>query len=71
MKEVGVWYEDATDFSHGKAVIKDADGLLYIVDSSFNKISEGFEGDSAAALGDIENRFVVYRGDKCYLLTVK
>ena len=71
MNEVDAWYEDATDFSHGKAIIKDTDGLLYVVDSSLNKISEGFEGDSAAALGDIENRFVVYRGDKCYLLTVK
>lgn len=71
MNEVGQWYTDATDFINGKALIQDTDGLYYVVDTSFNKLSEGFEAESAYAMDDVENHFGILRDGKYYLVIVR
>lgn len=71
MNEVGQWYTDATDFIDGKAVIQDTDGLYYVVDTSFNKLSEGFEAEAAYAMDDVENYFGILRDGKYYLVIVR
>lgn len=47
-REIGTWYDDATDFYNGFAIIKDSDGLLYFINEQFEKVSEGFEGMGAS-----------------------
>ncbi|MBQ8189249.1 MAG: WG repeat-containing protein [Lachnospiraceae bacterium] len=71
MNEVGTWYTDATDFIDGKAIIQDTDGLYYVVDTSFNKLSEGFEAEKAYAMDDVANRFGILKDEKYYMVIVR
>lgn len=71
MNEVGTWYTDATDFIDGKAIIQDTDGLYYVVDTSFNKLSEGFEAEQAYAMDDVTNRFGILKDEKYYMVIVR
>lgn len=71
MNEVGTWYTDATDFIDGKAMIQDTDGLYYVVDTSFNKLSEGIEAEAAYAMDDITNHFGILKDEKYYMVIVR
>lgn len=71
MNEVGTWYTDATDFIDGKAMIQDADGLYYVVDTSFQKLSEGLEAEAAYALDDVTNHFGILKDEKYYMVIVR
>lgn len=61
-------YDDATDFHNGYAMVK-TNGKLYVIDENFNVVSDGVEGDSAAALSN--NYFSIKRGENYYLASFK
>ncbi len=66
LQEVGTWYSDATDFSGGFALIQDTDGLYYVVDENFQKVSEGIEGESAHAIGGCYSGYFAIQRDGLY-----
>ena len=68
MQEAGTWYSDATDFSNGLAMIQDEDGLYYATDITFEKLTEGIEGDGAYSLNYMRGYFAIQRGDLYYLV---
>ncbi len=55
------FYEDATSFHDGYAMVK-IDGLLYVINENFEIVSEGFKGDAAGSC--MNNFFRVTRGDE-------
>ena len=59
------FYEDATSFDDGYAMVK-INEMLYIIDENFNIISEGIEGDSAAAL--FNKFFQVKKGNDTFIV---
>lgn len=50
-EECGQWYEDATDFCNGYALVK-TDGKVYLIDEKMQICSEGIEGDDILAQND-------------------
>lgn len=69
-REIGTWYDDATDFYNGFAIIKDSDGLLYFINEQFEKVSEGFEGMGACLYSEIGYFGIKKAEDVWYLVDI-
>ena len=66
---VGEWYDDATSFTNGVALITE-DGKMYAINEDFEKISDPIEGDGGFTnpRGDYA---VIYKNDKKYITEIK
>ena len=48
-----VKYNDCSDFSNGYALVIDTDGMAYLINRNFEKITDGFKADIVARQGGI------------------
>lgn len=70
LKETGTWYDDASAFVDGCAVVKDDTGL-YVVNENFERISDSVEGDGSSRYAVLSGNYVdIYRGEKQYLAEI-
>ena len=46
-------YVDCSDFAGGYALVVEGDGMAYVVDTEFNKVSEGYPADGVYVSGDM------------------
>ena len=59
------FYEDATAFNDGYAMVK-IEGKLYVIDETFSIVSEGIEGDSASTL--FNKFFGIKKGNNTFVV---
>ncbi len=78
LSEVGEWYDDASCFCNGYAVVT-RDGKGWIIDEDMNKVSEEFDSEGAYAVtdyitsSDLGSRsvFFVMQGGEYHMLTIE
>ena len=66
---VNDWYDDASSFSNGVALIKE-DGKIYAVNEDFEKISDPIEGDGAS-IWPGSDYAIFHKDDKKYIVEIK
>ena len=65
-KKIDQTFLDCSAFYNGYAIVLDTDGMAYLIDKEFNKVSEGYPADSVSTA---EAVFFAYLGDKITILT--
>ena len=78
LTETGEWYDDATDFCNGYAVVI-RDGKGWIIDEELNKVSDEFDAESAYSVTDYivdsnlngSSVFFIQQDGEYHMLTVE
>ncbi len=60
--------QDCCGYQDGYAMMNDEDGMAYVIDMDFRKVSEGYPADGVAQTGDM---FVIYHGEEQTALFMK
>lgn len=60
--------QDCSGYWDGYAMMIDGDGMAYVIDMDFQKVSEGYPADAVAQTGDM---FVIYHGEEETALFMK